>query len=322
MVRPVSPLRPQISIVVVVLTRNRDALDRCLTAIANQTGNHATEIIVPCDDSARHLLLIAQAFPAVRFVAVSGGQRTYAELRAIGVKESTASIVALTEDHCIPAPDWVAKILSAHESAYAAIGGTVEKQVPDSALNWAFFLADYVRYANPISAGPTNNLTDCNVTYKRAELDKIHCTWQDEFHEPAVHDALRACGAELWLTPEVTVFQQRTLEFRGAMRDRYVFGRLFACTRCSNWGLVKRLRYSLLALPLPVILIARIALHVLKRRRYFKEFLWTFPYLALISTTWTIGEVLGYATGRAEASLTPKQTANERLAQEGQEAVV
>lgn len=314
--------KPELSVVVVILTGGKAYLSRCLAALAQQRGGPSTEILVPCDESARDLLALGQDFPHVRFLGVKGACRTYAELRAIGVRESRGRIVALTEDHCTPSLDWCAQILRAHEAPYAAIGGAVEKRVPDSPLNWAFYLADYLRYMKPIPAAQAHNLTDCNVSYKRTALEAIASAWEDEFHEPTVHGALRAIGESLWLEPQIVVYQQRNLNLRAAIRDRYAFGRLFASTRFVDLSVPQRLFYSLLSLSLPVVLVARVASHIFRKRRCVGEFVRALPYLILISTVWAAGEFLGYLTGRAEESLSPRSRRSETVTRSGHEAVI
>lgn len=314
--------QPELSVVLVILTGGKDYLSRCLTSLAEQREAPSTEIIVPCDESALNLVSLSHEFPQARFLIIEGVRRTYAELRAIGVRESQGRIVAITEDHCTPSPDWCAQILRAHEAPYAAIGGAVEKKVPDSPLNWAFYLADYLRYMKPIPAGPAHNLTDCNVSYKRTALDAIATEWEEEFHEPTVHGALRANGESLWLEPRIVVYQQRGLNLRTAIRDRYAFGRLFASTRFVDLAPAQRLLYSLLAMSLPVVLVGRVAGHIFRKRRCVGEFVRAFPYLILISTVWAAGEFLGYLTGRAEESLSPKSRRSDTATQSGHEAVI
>ena len=91
---------------------------------------------------------------------------------------------------------------------YPAIGGAVEKQTPDKTLSWAFYLADYLRYLDP-QEGPSDHLTDGNVSYKRAALEKIKHLWAEEFHENVVHAALAGNGGSLWLSPKIIVRQKR-----------------------------------------------------------------------------------------------------------------
>src|SRR5689334_13925683 len=131
---------PELSVVVVVL-EGGTSLQNCLESLAAQASNHV-EIIVPWD-SAHGSIPRLSVSESVQFLPVEG-PRTFAELRAFGIRNSRGAIVALTEDHCVPAADWCQTILNQHQSKHAAIGGAVDKQQPDTALNWAFYFADYI----------------------------------------------------------------------------------------------------------------------------------------------------------------------------------
>jgi hypothetical protein len=203
----------------------------------------------------------------------------------------------------------VHEILRAHEQPYGAIGGAVEKAAPDSALNWSLYLVDYVRYANPISAGVVHHLTDCNVSYKRSALTQIEGVWRKEFHEPEVHASLEAAGHDLSFSPRIVVRQQRSMGFREAIRDRYEFGRLFGGRRAAGVALSRRLSYIMASFFLPVLLTGRVAVHVLRRKRYMGAFLRALPFALLLNTTWAWGEFIGYLTRQAGRSLKLDQEA-------------
>jgi hypothetical protein len=275
------------------------------------------EILVPYDDRIPGMLALQEQFPNVRFIAVQG-HCTYAQQRAFGVQNARGAVVALTEDHCIPERYWCARILEAHGNSHAAVGGVVEKQVPDTVLNWALYLSDYGRYMSPMTEGPAEHLTDCNVSYKRAALGAIADVWRNEFHEPIVHEALRAGDECLWLSPQVVVHQQRNLGLGAAITDRYHFGRLFGSGRIRQQNAIMsvdeglwavwlwRLIYIASTVFLPLLLIARVAGHVLRKRRCGAVFLRALPALVVLNTAWAAGEFVGYVTGRAGASLTPQ----------------
>ncbi len=294
---------PGLSVVVVVLA-GRAYLLRCLQALKDQVGVSDAEILVPCDDRVPDIPTLEAQFPPVRFLPIKG-RRTCAELRAIGVQEAQGAIVALTEDHCTPTPDWCAQILKAHRMPHAAIGGAVEKELPDTALNWAMYLADYARYMGPALEGLTNHLTDCNVSYKRSALEAIANVWRDEFHEPTVHGALQAHGESLWFSPRIIVHQRRSLRLGATIRDRYIFGRLFGSGRVTVATTPRRLIYAGLAILLPPLLIGRVASHVIRKRRCVGAFLRALPILVLLSSVWALGECVGYLTGQSDASLAP-----------------
>jgi hypothetical protein len=184
-----------------------------------------------------------------------------------------------------------------------------------------------------MAEGPVNHLTDCNVSYKRAALEVIADVWRNEFHEPIVHGALRARGETLWFSPRVVVQQQRSLRLGEAIRDRYIFGRLFGSGRITRGqgagskaqgtmsreqktgsALLRRLIYMGGAALLPLLLVGRIAGQVLRKRRCGAAFVRGLPTLVLLNTAWGWGEFVGYVTGRPDASLTPQsQVVNARF---------
>ena len=292
---------PELSVVVVVL-EGGSSLESCLASLASQASNDV-EIVVPWDPSHGPIPRFGGS-DCVRFLPVEG-PRTFAELRAFGIKNSRGAIVALTEDHCVPAEDWCRTIISQHQSKHAAIGGAVDKEQPDTPLNWAFYFADYIRYLDPPDSA-SDHLTDGNVTYKRAALDAIAGLWRVEFHENIIHAALKARNETLWLTPRMLVKQRRRFHLGTAVWDRYAFGRLFGCTRVASADFKTRATLIAASPLTPALLILRAAGHVSRTGRYKGAFLRSLPALTLLSVTWSWGELVGYLTGRPEAVLAAK----------------
>lgn len=290
------------SLSVVVITVEGAARLRCCLQALREQDTAPLEILAPWDQSHSQIVLLEREFPEVRFLRAGAVRMTYAQLRALAVAHSRGEIVAVTEDHFRPAPDWCRQIVEAHRAPHAAIGGGVEKDAPDRALHWAFYFADYLRYLDP-REGPSAGLTDGNVTYKRAALEEISTVWQTEFHENLVHQALAARGGALWITPRIVVRQKRAVGFAAGLRDRYAFGRLFGATRVEGLGAGARLRLALGCALVPGLLVARVFRHVLRTRRYGGALLRALPALLLLSTVWAWGEFAGYVTGTPEASL-------------------
>jgi len=281
--------------VVVVMLGGLSYLPRCLDALEQQVGVARPEIIVPCDGSVGDLAPLRRRYPEVQFLPVEG-RRTYAELRAIGFHRARGAIIALTEDHCSPDPDWCQQMLKLHEAAHAAVGGAVGKG-PDGILNWAIYLCDFSRYMNPVVEGPSAYLTDCNVSYKRQALERLAPLWATEFHETTINWTLAGQSQSLWLSPSVIVRQQRSLTLGAALSERYRFGRLFARTRVAAPPWIRRPLYAAGALVLPLVLMARVARNVVAKRRARNRFVLALPAIALLNTVWALGELVGYLQG-------------------------
>jgi len=295
-----SPL--ELSVIIVALDGGQN-LCRCIQALQSQQAAPAMEIIVAIE-SRLHQPQMAGQFPQVEFIWPSPGRHTFAELRAAGVRMASGKIVAITEDQCVPPSDWCANVVAAHRARpNTAIGGPVDKQGSDSALNWAIYLRELgVGYMPPVQDGPSLQLTDCNVTYKRAALDQFAEVWRESFHEPKVHEALEVRGDHLWLSSALLTFQQRSFQLGPALRERYEFGRLYGAMRVSNTPRARRLVMAVGASVLPILLVARVFLTAFRKQRHRAQCFRAFFYLSLFACVWSWGELLGYLTAQPSAN--------------------
>ena len=189
-------------------------------------------------------------------------------------------------------------MLAAHQGDEAAVGGAVENGV-DRLLNWAVYFCDFGRYQNPVPSGPAEFLSDSNTSYKREALEEVKELWRDAFHETSVNWELRSRGRHLCLDPKMVVFQTRsTLRLIPAIRERVVWGRSFAGTRAREISTAKRSILAALSAVLPVVLTWRIFRLGLNKRRNLGRLLTALPLVALLQTFWSVGECIGYVTGR------------------------
>ncbi|MCI0437051.1 MAG: glycosyltransferase [Gemmatimonadetes bacterium] len=304
--RATSRAAPDLSVVVILFT-SRAHLERCLDGLAAQRTGARLEILLPHDGRLDDDRALRDRFPAVRMVrAPSAG--TPAALRAAGVAPCAAPVIALLEDHCVPAPSWAEAVLQAHRAPHAGVGGPVDKGMPpgrsrDSVLNWAVYLTDYSRYMPPMPAGPAHGLSDCNASYKRSALDTVREVWEQEFHENVVNDALARAAGTFWFEPGMLVLEQRDLTLSYAVRDRFTFGRLFGSSRVAGAPLPRRILWAAAALIMPPVLVARVAQNLIRRRRHRVQLLRCVLMLLLVAAAWMLGEATGYLTGTAHTTL-------------------
>ncbi len=291
---------PELSVIVIVLGGGTH-LVRCLEALGRQQGAPAMEVIVPRDArlSDADAESLGAIFPGLRFAVVPGRQ-SFAALRTAGVKAARGRIVAITEDQCIPPERWCANVVAAHAAPRGAVGGPVDKQQPDKIINWAIYLRELGTYMPPVAEGPTDGLTDCNVSYRRETLDEIASVWTAEFHEPEVHAALRERGKTLWLSPAMLTYQQREIIPGPAIRERYEFGRLYGGLRVAHLSGLRRLLMIAATPLLPAMMVWRVLHGVIRKERYLGACLLALPYLILFAAVWSWGELVGYVTGRTK----------------------
>jgi hypothetical protein len=235
----------------------------------------------------------------------SGGREHHDKLRARGLALARGSIIALTEDHGIPAPDWTARIHAHFLQAslgrpLAAVGGAIENGV-DRPLNWAVYFCDFLRYQNPVQEGESAFASDANVAYRRAAMETIRPVWQEKFHEPSVNEALRLRGEVVALAPDMVLYQHRQgLRFGSALRERFVWGRSYAAPRC-RLAPQQRVFWAVFSPALPLLLLARMTAMAWKKRRTLASFLKALPLTSMLLISWALGELAGYVTGRPDA---------------------
>jgi hypothetical protein len=290
-------------------------LERCLAGLAAQRAAPDFEIVVAYDPHLGGMDELAARWPKVRMVS-NAGQRTPLELASRALAEARGELILLTEDHCIPEPDWVSSMLAAQAEGRAVVGGLVEIRPGAGAVDWAFYFVDFFRYASPAIAGNSPTLTVCNVSYRRQSLQAIAELWQVHFHETAINEALRERFGALWLEPKSRVSMMRHVSLADALYERYAFGRLFGCTRLDFCSAGRRWYYCALAPLLPLVLLARMAAKAASSTQLLGRFLRSIVPLALMVLCWSWGEWLGYLTRRHPKSLivAPEIRAAQRAA--------
>lgn len=277
-------------------------LDRCLRALAAQTGAPPFEVVVAYDPALPGMDAVRRAHPSARMVS-DPAQRSPLELAGRALAEGRGDKLLLTEDHCVPAPDWVKTLAAELDRDCGAAGGVIDTH-ETSPTNWAFFFVDFFRYAGPLESGQSPTLSVCNVAYRRRDLEALDIPWRDFFHETTVNDRLKETVGPLWLSGTPRVHMGRRVRLRDALYERYAFGRLFGCTRIANSPLSKKLVYRFGSPLLPWVLMSRMAKRAAAAPSLRGPFAVSAVPLSLMVFYWSFGEWLGYWTERRPARLT------------------
>ncbi|WP_413869627.1 hypothetical protein [Albidovulum sp.] len=301
---------PELSVVVAIIDGG-DCLRDFLRAALAFADAPAHEIIVPYDQTCPEVPAMQAEFPAVRFLDMghvatghpvtteAGRHELYDRRKSFGLKAARGRYLAILEDRGHPRADWARAVVDLHkETGAAVVGGAIECREPAGALNWTFYVTDFSQYGLPVRTGPATWISDVNVSYTREALEATKDLWTERYHEPIVHEALMARGDTLWLSDRVVIFHGRPKTPLGYMiHERFHWGRLFGHIRTMTMSEGQRWKYILLSPLIPPVLWLR---HGMTQRRKGRgmRYLRALPYVMILTTAWTAGEVWGYITRR------------------------
>jgi hypothetical protein len=302
--------RPLLSVIVAAMS-GCQYLEKCLAALAAQRDDLSVEIIIVQGEGRREDLdqahqiaaLVREQYPWARLLRCPAPV-TLAQLRAAGIGSAAGEIIALTEDHCIPAADWCATLVSVHGvQPAAAIGGAVDNAAAQRLIDWAAYWCEYSPFASPVPRGPVAALAAANVSYKRAALERSGVLADARYHEGAVHARLTAAGALLWSEPQLRVWHKKHFTLRSYCRERFAYSRWYAGTYRRQVGPARRLLYLGATPLLPALLLLRLSRRARSRQDELRRFAAALPYLLLFVCVWAVGEAAGIVWGPGESEL-------------------
>lgn len=291
--------KPTISVIVVSVS-NLPSIDECLQALERQKGDFDAEIILVCCSENRSSEHIRKNFPRVKLIQLSE-RLGIPQLRALGMSHSTGDIIAITEDCCIPRENWFEEIIKAHGAGYDAVGGAIENGSADRIVNWAVYLCEYSHMMLPVPSGEVGGIAGNNSSYKRQTLDKVDESIKRDYWEFFLHQELRKLDVKLLSVPAIVVLKKKEFTFLYFLTQRFHFSRSFAGMRSRLISPSRRAISALISPALPFLMTWRIAQQVFIKKRYYKEFLFSLPLLAIFMVSYAAGEFTGYAFGSGKS---------------------
>ena len=275
-----------------------------LDSLRNQRGDHSYEVILADRRNDATSEAIRRRYPEARLIACPSGT-SLPEMRTLALDQATGEFVAVTEDHCVPADDWLDAITAAFREAppgTAAVGGCVENGVHETALDWATFLCEYSGALAPVPEGGAQDLPGMNVVYRRSVLagvDRARLT--RGFWETTVHPELRRRGLKLYSTNKIVMHHCKKFSFGLFARQRFLYSRYFAGIRFGRGQYLWRAAALVLSALLPALLLYRMVKQVWGKGRLRAELVSALPLLGVFVVIWSLGEMAGYLTGEGNA---------------------
>lgn len=211
-----------------------------------------------------------------------------------GIQAAQAEKVALGTAHCIPANDWVDRLLASDMTSLPGIGGVIENAESSSARDWAVYLLRYISFAPPQEKRQVIEIAADNAIYRRSDIMQQSDLLEKGFWEPSFHARFRKAGLTLELDPNIRVVhcnQYSTGQFFG---QRLAHGKEFGLARVREISLVKRWLLIVLSPLLPVLFLKKIVGAVMQHGKYKSKLLKASPWLLLFLFAWGLGEAQGY----------------------------
>ena len=291
---------PSISVVVASKV-GAPFLGQCLRSLERQAAEMRAEVIVVATGDKVDPAQVAAEFPWVQVVHEPGLKQIPA-LRRRGVEKCTGDLVAVIEEHCAAADDWLRQAAEAHRRGdYGAVGGPIADANYSRLRDWVVYFCEYNSAMPPVGRGPTDTLNDANIVYRRSVLLEHRDLLDDGYWPMKLHPTLLAEGITLYSEPDVIVHHCGPFNFGYYLHQRFLFSRAFAGVRARKESLSHRLAYLIGAPIIPLVLLSRMTRIVLARGSRVRQFVRTLPLTLPALTVLVAGEWVGYLLGPGDA---------------------
>lgn len=283
--------------VAVASFREPSLLDDCLDAILPQARELSAEVVVARAGDAASL---GAAHPGVRVIAAPA-DASVPLLRGLALEACQGTRVALTEDHCVPQPGWLAALDRAHDEGAEVAGGAMGNGRTTRALDCGAFFAEY-GFFGPDAAGQGVSFapTGANVSYLGELAREIGGWFRQGLWENVANERLAARSTRVVFAPAALVHQNLTYALGSFCRDRFDHGFAYARRRLVDGASARRWVYLGFTPLLPFLLLRRVA--AAARRGHEGEFLRALPFTFGFLSAWCAGEAAGYLRGPGEAA--------------------
>ncbi len=286
---------------VTVVTSQRARAQRTLAGLASQTAVDRLESVI-----------VDAAPPGTPRLEVPGNLRVrylsrpgipHGADRAEGVRSASAGVVALIEDHAVPAPRWAEALIEAHRGPWAAVGYAFAIRHSHSYVNRAALVSEAGQWMHPARPGEVPSLAGTNVSYKRAVLDEIDDLDAFLIEDVELNDQLTRRGHRMFLEPRALIWHEYFTSVSILVSANFSHGRLVALTRSGGWSRRRRVLWALgTPLSAPLVRAWRLARTLPGRRAVWRPVVVALPVVAAAYAGAAAGESIGYLFGAGRAA--------------------
>lgn len=293
---------PEMS-VVLITPDTYETIRRTVDCLKAQTVKDKLELVIVALSSGGPGVSPEELGAFHGFQVVKPGEITsYGEALSAGVRAASAPVVAFSEDHVFPDPQWAEALIGSHKNGWAAVGPVICNANPESPVGWADILMGYSPWLYPNAGGEMNHLPGHNSSYKRSILLE-YGPELDSFleAESVLHWDLVSKGHKLYLEPAAKIYHLNFGVFSTFLSVNRLMGRMFAASRCQSWPKGKRLLFAFGSLLIPFVRIYRISRNYSGSLGLLKSKPKVCPMLVAGLFMSAFGEMTGYVSGPGDS---------------------
>jgi hypothetical protein len=276
----------------------RERAERSLRHILDQTALDQMEVIVVDLREAGGDFAGAD-HPRVRYLH-RPQYRYFCQAQAEIVREARAPLVASIEDHSYAEPQWAAAILETMTHSNVTAANYTFTSLRPTYLARAILMAEYGHWMVPHPGGKVRIASSTNIAYRRQVLlDQLaddESIFESEF---LIHRKILQSGGEIHVSPRATVAHESWSTLLAACQANGFVKRLIADRRAKigNWGMGKRLAWTLAMTLAPGLHLARLTAVLRRRPALWGSLILGLPVVLSIYAYSSWSEAKGYLLG-------------------------
>lgn len=235
---------PRVSVVIPAY-RSAPTIGGTLAALRRQRFRDFETVVVDSSPDAA-TADAAAGFAEVRLLRSAARLLPHAA-RNRGMREARGSIVAFTDPDCEPAPDWLQRLVAAHDRGHPLVGGAIVPRAA-SELDWRTRAIHRTKFASVSPAGPPGprrDLASANLAFATELVDRVGPLTEQRFcGDTEWCWRAAAAGVTPWFEPAAVVEHVHERAIGAFLRERRVRGEDFATMRAERAGWPRRARVA------------------------------------------------------------------------------
>lgn len=225
-----------------------------LACLAEQTIADRLEVVAVLPEAEPAPEGVAAPFHALVPV-VAGPITNRGAASARGAEKARGPVIAFSENHCFPDPDWAAALLAHYDDPeVAGVAPVVANGNPEWGLSWACYSTGYATY---VADAPKDvaGMPKHNASYRAEVLHRRANRLAEALrNEGALQAEIVAEGGRLVMVPEARTRHLNEGTWYLSVGLNFVNGRMYGANQAESYGwpqrIARALAFPLAALPI------------------------------------------------------------------------